>query len=95
MGISSLRSDGAGLGWIDWTTLNEVINTDFLINDKHAAIAPYISKSAQVFKCPADNFLSAPERSARIETACTEHFGKHRHRRGECGTQWRTVEHYL
>jgi hypothetical protein len=72
-------------GWIDWTTINDVINTDFLINDKYATIAPYISKSAQVFKCPADNFLSAPQWSARMETACTEHFWKHRHRRRECG----------
>lgn len=50
-------------GWLDWTTLTDNINTDFLINDKYARIAPYISKSKTVFKCPADNFLSAPQRA--------------------------------
>jgi prepilin-type N-terminal cleavage/methylation domain-containing protein/prepilin-type processing-associated H-X9-DG protein len=52
-------------GWLDWTTSTDNINTDFLINDKYALIAPYIAKSKTVFKCPADNFLSAPQRALR------------------------------
>jgi prepilin-type N-terminal cleavage/methylation domain-containing protein/prepilin-type processing-associated H-X9-DG protein len=52
-------------GWLDWTTSSDNIRTDFLINDKWARIAPYVSKALTVFKCPADNFLSAPQRALR------------------------------
>ena len=50
-------------GWLDWTTSPDNINTQFLINDKYARLANYIAKSKNVFKCPADNFLSAPQRA--------------------------------
>ena len=52
-------------GWLDWTTSGDNIRTDFLINDRYARIAPYVSKAVTVFKCPADNFLSAPQRALR------------------------------
>ena len=50
-------------GWLDWTTLPDNINTTFLTDDKYAQIARYLSHSAGVFKCPADSFLSAPQRA--------------------------------
>jgi prepilin-type N-terminal cleavage/methylation domain-containing protein len=51
-------------GWLDWTTGSDNTNLDFLINDKFAKLAQYVSKSKNVFKCPADVFLSAPQRTA-------------------------------
>ena len=51
-------------GWLDWTgTDTDNTNTIFLTNDKYAKLAPYLAKSAPVFKCPADTFLSAPRRA--------------------------------
>jgi prepilin-type N-terminal cleavage/methylation domain-containing protein/prepilin-type processing-associated H-X9-DG protein len=49
-------------GWLDWTTLTDNTNTDFLINDKYALCAPYVAKSKNVFRCPADNFVAAVQR---------------------------------
>jgi len=50
-------------GWLDWTTSNDNINTAFLTDDKYALIARYLSHSAGVLKCPADGFLSTPQRA--------------------------------
>jgi prepilin-type N-terminal cleavage/methylation domain-containing protein/prepilin-type processing-associated H-X9-DG protein len=50
-------------GWLDWTTLSDNTNVLFLIDERWARMAPYISKSKNVFKCPADNFLSTPQRN--------------------------------
>ena len=50
-------------GWLDWTTGTDNINYEFLINDKYAGLAPYLSKSKTVFKCPSDNRLSDPQRA--------------------------------
>ncbi len=50
-------------GWLDWTTLQDNINANFLIDDKYARLANYIGRSKAIFRCPADIFLSAPQRS--------------------------------
>lgn len=50
-------------GWLDWTGGNtDNTNLLFLIDDRWARIAPYIAKSKNVFKCPADNFVAAVQR---------------------------------
>jgi prepilin-type N-terminal cleavage/methylation domain-containing protein/prepilin-type processing-associated H-X9-DG protein len=49
-------------GWLDWTGNTDNTNLNFLINDKCARLAPYIAKSKNVFKCPADNFIGAQQR---------------------------------
>jgi prepilin-type processing-associated H-X9-DG protein len=49
-------------GWLDWTTRPDNINTDFLITDRYSKLALY-NKSLKIFKCPADNFLAAVQRS--------------------------------
>jgi prepilin-type N-terminal cleavage/methylation domain-containing protein/prepilin-type processing-associated H-X9-DG protein len=50
-------------GWLDWTAGNtDNTNILFLIDEKYARIAPYIAKSKNVFKCPADNFVAAVQR---------------------------------
>jgi prepilin-type N-terminal cleavage/methylation domain-containing protein/prepilin-type processing-associated H-X9-DG protein len=50
-------------GWLDWTLRNDNIDTRFLIDEKYARLANYVGKSKNVFKCPADTFLSAPQRT--------------------------------
>jgi prepilin-type N-terminal cleavage/methylation domain-containing protein/prepilin-type processing-associated H-X9-DG protein len=49
-------------GWLDWTTRLDNTNTAFLIDEKYARLAPYVAKSKNVFKCPADNFIAAVQR---------------------------------
>ena len=50
-------------GWLDWTAGNtDNTNILFLINDRWAKLAPYIAKSKNVFKCPADNFIASVQR---------------------------------
>jgi prepilin-type N-terminal cleavage/methylation domain-containing protein/prepilin-type processing-associated H-X9-DG protein len=57
-------------GWLDWTTQPNNTNTAYLINDNFARMANYISKSKDVFKCPADNFLSTAQRSMGWSGRC-------------------------
>jgi type II secretory pathway pseudopilin PulG len=61
---SAVYGVGWAEGWLDWTTGSDNINLDFLINDKYAKLAPYVSKSKNIFKCPADHYLSSPQRTA-------------------------------
>jgi prepilin-type N-terminal cleavage/methylation domain-containing protein/prepilin-type processing-associated H-X9-DG protein len=51
-------------GWVDWTLRQDNVNYDYLINDKYARMAPYVSKAKTIFKCPADNFLASVQRAA-------------------------------
>src|SRR5579864_9293206 len=50
-------------GWLDWTLSTDNTNIDFLISEKYSRLAPFIAKAKNIFKCPADTFLSAPQRS--------------------------------
>jgi prepilin-type N-terminal cleavage/methylation domain-containing protein/prepilin-type processing-associated H-X9-DG protein len=50
-------------GWLDWTTRPDNINTSYLIDDTFARIAPFVAKSRNVFKCPADNYLATVQRN--------------------------------
>jgi prepilin-type N-terminal cleavage/methylation domain-containing protein len=51
-------------GWLDWTTRADNISVDFLVNEKYAKLAPYIARNKNIFKCPADRYLAAVQRSA-------------------------------
>lgn len=52
-------------GWLDWTTGRlDNTNVNFLVDDKWARIGKYVSKSKNIFKCPADKYLSPQQRSA-------------------------------
>ena len=53
-----------GDGWLDWTAAT--VNTNYtLLVGPGSLIAPYISKSQNLFKCPADTFVSAAQRAQR------------------------------
>jgi prepilin-type N-terminal cleavage/methylation domain-containing protein len=45
-------------GWLNWTTSPDNTNIEFLISDKYALLAPYVKGATNIFKCPADNYLS-------------------------------------
>jgi prepilin-type N-terminal cleavage/methylation domain-containing protein/prepilin-type processing-associated H-X9-DG protein len=50
-------------GWEDWTTRGDNTNLDYLVSDKYSRLAPYIAKSKNLFKCPADTYLSPIQRA--------------------------------
>ena len=50
-------------GWLDWTTLQDNTNLNYLIGDQYSRLAIYTAKSKNIFKCPADNYLSAAQRN--------------------------------
>src|SRR5437868_1336167 len=43
-------------GWLDWTSSTDNNNTLFLTDDRWAKLANYNSRSAKLYKCPADVF---------------------------------------
>jgi prepilin-type N-terminal cleavage/methylation domain-containing protein/prepilin-type processing-associated H-X9-DG protein len=57
-------------GWLDWTASTDNTNTIFLTDEKYALLAPYFAKSKDVFKCPADKFLSNPQRQMGVPGRC-------------------------
>ena len=57
-------------GWLDWGLSTDNTNTMFLTDERRAMLAPYIAKSKNVFKCPADNFASAPQRAMGWQSRC-------------------------
>jgi prepilin-type N-terminal cleavage/methylation domain-containing protein len=56
-------------GWLDWTTAPDNTNTLNLTGD-NALLASYLGKSKNVFKCPADNRISAPQRAVGWTERC-------------------------
>jgi len=50
-------------GWLDWGIGSDNTNLDFLISDKYALLGGYVGKSKNIFKCPADVFLSPAQRA--------------------------------
>jgi prepilin-type N-terminal cleavage/methylation domain-containing protein/prepilin-type processing-associated H-X9-DG protein len=52
------------VGWLDWDVGNsDNTNTLFLTDDKFARLGKYVGKNKNIFRCPADNYLSPVQRS--------------------------------
>jgi prepilin-type N-terminal cleavage/methylation domain-containing protein/prepilin-type processing-associated H-X9-DG protein len=49
-------------GWLDWFTTSDNTNELFLTDEHWAKLAPYSGKTQNLYKCPADKFLSGPQR---------------------------------
>ncbi|MCL5099049.1 MAG: type II secretion system GspH family protein [Candidatus Omnitrophica bacterium] len=51
-------------GWMDWSAnpFSDNTNTILLTDPRCAKLAPYISQSRNLYKCPADLYLSTPQR---------------------------------
>jgi prepilin-type N-terminal cleavage/methylation domain-containing protein/prepilin-type processing-associated H-X9-DG protein len=50
-------------GWQDWSTSSDNTNTLYLVDDRYAVLANYSAKQAKIYKCPANNWLSLPQRN--------------------------------
>src|SRR5437016_481358 len=51
------------VGWLDWTASADNTNILFLIDEKYAKLGKYVGKNKNVFKCPADVYVSSAQRS--------------------------------
>jgi prepilin-type N-terminal cleavage/methylation domain-containing protein/prepilin-type processing-associated H-X9-DG protein len=50
-------------GWLDWFTSSHNTNVAYLIDPRYSKLAAYFTQTRNVFKCPADKFLSQPQRA--------------------------------
>jgi prepilin-type N-terminal cleavage/methylation domain-containing protein/prepilin-type processing-associated H-X9-DG protein len=50
-------------GWLDWTTSTDNTNTLFLLDPRYAVLASYFGNSKNIYKCPSDKYVSAPQRT--------------------------------
>lgn len=50
-------------GWLDWGTGTDNTNTAYLTQPRYASLAVYLGSSTNVYKCPADTYVSAAQRS--------------------------------
>jgi prepilin-type N-terminal cleavage/methylation domain-containing protein len=50
------------VGWLDWTTSKDNTNVLFLIDEKYSKLAKYFGNARNILKCPADHYLSGPQR---------------------------------
>lgn len=50
-------------GWMDWTARQDNTNYNFLINERWGKLSKYSAKSKQIYKCPADKFVSQAQRT--------------------------------
>ncbi|MBI4324851.1 MAG: prepilin-type N-terminal cleavage/methylation domain-containing protein [Chloroflexi bacterium] len=46
------------VGWLDWGTSQDNTNVQYLIDPRYSKLAKYFGNSKNVFKCPADKYLS-------------------------------------
>ena len=49
-------------GWLDWSVSAVNINTTVLLDTKYASLATYFGKQKNLFKCPADIYVSTFQR---------------------------------
>jgi prepilin-type N-terminal cleavage/methylation domain-containing protein/prepilin-type processing-associated H-X9-DG protein len=52
-------------GWLTWGTEPDNTNITFLRDEKYSRLAKYMGGSLDIYKCPADNFLSTSQRAGR------------------------------
>lgn len=50
------------MGWLDWDLTADNTNILFLTDDKYAKLGRYLGKNKNIFKCPADIYVSALQR---------------------------------
>jgi prepilin-type N-terminal cleavage/methylation domain-containing protein/prepilin-type processing-associated H-X9-DG protein len=51
------------VGWLDWSTSTDNTNVLFLTDDKYAKLGKYLGKNQNVFRCPADVYVSGAQRN--------------------------------
>lgn len=50
------------MGWLTWDLSPHNTNSLYLTSDNYSVLARYAGRSQKLFKCPADNKISAPQR---------------------------------
>jgi hypothetical protein len=50
-------------GWQTWDLSTHNTNSNHLVNPAYASLALYVNRRAEIFKCPADRYLSAIQKS--------------------------------
>lgn len=50
-------------GWLTWNLSTDNTNYQFLIEEPYSKLARYYAKSASIFKCPSDTYLTAAQRA--------------------------------
>src|ERR1051325_690446 len=51
------------VGWLDWSTSTANTHIQFLVDEKYSKLGKYLGKQKNVFKCPADIYLSTVQRN--------------------------------
>ncbi len=51
------------MGWLDWSIQSDNTNSLLFLSDKYSVLARYFGRSRNIFKCPADVFLSGVQRA--------------------------------
>jgi prepilin-type N-terminal cleavage/methylation domain-containing protein/prepilin-type processing-associated H-X9-DG protein len=54
-------------GWLDWTTSPDNTNYLLLTDPRESLLAPSYANAWKLYKCPADVFLSSPQRKAQFQ----------------------------
>lgn len=49
-------------GWMDWSTHSDNTNILLLLDPRYATLAPYFSRTKNLYKCPADQYLSEAQK---------------------------------
>jgi len=49
-------------GWLDWSTSTDNTNTVYLLDRRYAVLAAYFANTKNVYKCPADKYLSLAQK---------------------------------
>jgi prepilin-type N-terminal cleavage/methylation domain-containing protein/prepilin-type processing-associated H-X9-DG protein len=57
-------------GWLNWQLTQDNTNILYLTDERYARLGPYVAKSKNVFKCPADNYASPPQRAMGWASRC-------------------------
>ncbi len=50
------------VGWLDWGNSQHNTNIQYLINPSYSKLASYFGNTKNIFKCPADKYLSQQQR---------------------------------
>ncbi|MCP5521693.1 MAG: type II secretion system protein [Verrucomicrobiales bacterium] len=52
------------VGWLTWDLREDNTNVQYLIDPKYSVMAVYFAQAKNIFKCPADKFISSTQRGA-------------------------------
>jgi prepilin-type N-terminal cleavage/methylation domain-containing protein/prepilin-type processing-associated H-X9-DG protein len=48
-------------GWLDWSIGTDNTNINLLVSDKYTRLGQYVGRGKNVFKCPADSYMTAAQ----------------------------------